>query len=144
MKKYVFLFFLLTGVSYAMEAQVKIGGNPEVDIDSSSILELESTDKGLLIPRLTTTQINAILNPAVGLLVYNLELNLLQINAGTTETPLWASLSVAVGANNTGALVLPLGTDAQRPEAPVTGMLRYNTTSSRFEIYREGHWDLLD
>jgi hypothetical protein len=40
-------------------------------IDSSAILHMSSTTKGLIVPRMTTTQINAISTPANGLLVYN-------------------------------------------------------------------------
>lgn len=38
---------------------------------ASAILELESTTKGLLFPRMTTTQRNAIGTPAAGLVVYD-------------------------------------------------------------------------
>lgn len=39
--------------------------------DSSAILELKSSDKGILIPRMSAAQRMAITNPAVGLLVYD-------------------------------------------------------------------------
>lgn len=39
--------------------------------DASSVLELNASDKGILIPRLSTTQRVAIPNPATGLLVYD-------------------------------------------------------------------------
>jgi hypothetical protein len=39
--------------------------------DNSAILDVSSTDKGLLIPRMTTAQRTAILLPATGLLVYD-------------------------------------------------------------------------
>lgn len=42
------------------------GANP----DASSILDLSSTSKGMLVPRLTLIQRNGILNPATGLLIY--------------------------------------------------------------------------
>ena len=38
---------------------------------ASAILDLVSTTKGILIPRMTTTQRNAITSPATGLLIYN-------------------------------------------------------------------------
>ncbi len=38
--------------------------------NSSSLLEIKSTTKGLLIPRMTQTQRNAIVSPAKGLLIY--------------------------------------------------------------------------
>ncbi len=51
------------------QAQVKIGTNPD-QIQRSSILELESDTRGLLLPRLSDTiAINA-LNPLDGMLIY--------------------------------------------------------------------------
>jgi trimeric autotransporter adhesin len=38
--------------------------------DASSLLEIKSTSKGLLIPRMTLTQRNAIAAPATGLMIY--------------------------------------------------------------------------
>ena len=51
-------------------AQVKVGDNPNT-IDINSVLELESTSKGLLFPRLTTAQMNAMVSPPNGLMIYN-------------------------------------------------------------------------
>jgi len=49
-------------------AQVGIGTtNP----DASSMLDIQSTSKGILIPRMTTTQRTAISNPATGLMVFD-------------------------------------------------------------------------
>jgi hypothetical protein len=39
----------------------------------------------------------------------------------------------------TGGFVLPVGTSGQRPGAPETGMVRYNTQESRVEVY-DGTW----
>ena len=39
----------------------------------------------------------------------------------------------------TGALTLPVGTTAQRPTA-VLGMIRFNTTLARTEIYNGTSW----
>ena len=44
-------------------------------IDSTAQLHMSSTTKGALLPRLTTTQINAITTPANGLLLYNTTIN---------------------------------------------------------------------
>lgn len=49
-------------------AQVKIGDNPKT-VNPSSLLELESTNKGLLLPRLTDT--TSIANPPQGMLMFN-------------------------------------------------------------------------
>src|ERR1700754_5333711 len=61
------LVVLLT--STLASAQLKIGDNP-TSIQKSSILELESTRQGLLLPRLAdTTSINA-LTPPDGMIIY--------------------------------------------------------------------------
>lgn len=52
-------------------AQVKIGGNNKENPHSSSILELQSQDKGFLMPRMNQQQMLAIQNPADALVVYN-------------------------------------------------------------------------
>jgi hypothetical protein len=63
-----FLFILFLLISEASNAQVGIGTtNPEI----SSMLDIQSTDKGFLMPRLTTAERDAISSPATGLLIYN-------------------------------------------------------------------------
>jgi hypothetical protein len=54
----------------------------------SAALEIVSTDSGLLLPRMTTTQRNAIVSPGKGLMIYNLTDNCIQYHNGTT----WLSL----------------------------------------------------
>ena len=59
--------------SYSQQIRKKIGDNPTV-MSSSSVLEVESTNKGVLLPRvaLTSSQdITTITSPQVSLLVYN-------------------------------------------------------------------------
>ncbi|MDR0681797.1 MAG: hypothetical protein LBG15_08130 [Dysgonamonadaceae bacterium] len=143
MKNSILLLFLFTGLVHSTFAQVKIGNNAD-NIKSSSLLELESPDKGLLITRLTTEQINAIQNPATGLLIYNTDLNLLQVNIGTEGTPQWYNIAITHITDNKEAILLPVGTDADRPASPVDGMLRYNTSLSEFEKYENGNWISLE
>jgi hypothetical protein len=70
MKSFLFcLCSLLT--AFSLSAQVKIGDNPLVAAHPSAILELKSTAKGLLIPRLDSLQQAAIASPANGLIVFN-------------------------------------------------------------------------
>ena len=65
------LFFMLL-LPLLGSAQVKVGTNP-MTIDSSAAFEIESTTQGLLPPRMTSAQMNAISNPAIGLMVYCLD-----------------------------------------------------------------------
>lgn len=61
---------LLLGFLPYANAQLKLGTNPN-NINASALLELESTNQGLLLTRLTTTQMNNITTPPAGLLIYN-------------------------------------------------------------------------
>ncbi|RMB56372.1 hypothetical protein EAX61_14920, partial [Dokdonia sinensis] len=89
MKKILLLLFVLS-FGYSAFAQVKVGDNPNT-IDSSSLLELESADRVLVITRVTTVQMNAI-TPLAGALVYNTdEQCLFQYNGAT-----WSSLCVMI------------------------------------------------
>ena len=51
---------------------------------ASTLVEMRSTTKGFLPPRMTTTQKNAIATPATGLMVYDTTLNLISVYNGTT------------------------------------------------------------
>jgi hypothetical protein len=42
--------------------------------------------------------------------------------------------------NSTGAIVVPVGTTAQRPGSPAVGMIRYNTTIPQLECYIGSAW----
>ncbi|MCP9747551.1 hypothetical protein [Lacihabitans sp. CS3-21] len=65
--KLLFLFLFL-GV-YSSIAQENVGIGTKTP-NNSAILDLESADKGLLIPRLTIEKRNNILSPATGLMIY--------------------------------------------------------------------------
>lgn len=82
MKQIKFLAFALFAVAIT-NAQVGIGTTSP---DASAVLELKTSDKGLLIPRLTTTEITAIASPAEGLIVYNVTEKCIQVNVGDAIT----------------------------------------------------------
>jgi hypothetical protein len=60
--------------------------------DNSAMLDVSSTTKGLLLPRMTTTQQNSIALPANGLSIFNTTLNTIMINTGTPASPVWSGL----------------------------------------------------
>ena len=62
--------FVNTTGGTSSDQYVNIGGNRNSQNSPSSILELESTVKGFLPPRMTNAQRAAIASPAVGLIVY--------------------------------------------------------------------------
>ncbi|HOF81939.1 MAG TPA: FISUMP domain-containing protein [Bacteroidales bacterium] len=65
-------FFVIIALftAYSIHAQVSISSDGS-DPDSSAMLDVKSTNLGLLIPRMTSAQRDAITNPAEGLLIFN-------------------------------------------------------------------------
>ncbi|MBU2926612.1 hypothetical protein [Winogradskyella psychrotolerans] len=104
MKSILNLLGVLLICTTASFAQVGIGTeNP----DSSSILDLESTDKGLLLPRLTTGERDLISSPADGLTIYNTTTESLEVYTGsiwkrlTAEEETAPSLTMYTGSAGT-------------------------------------------
>lgn len=90
MKKSYLLAGVIVLAANSGFAQVKVGasGSP----DASAMLEVTSgtaNNKGLLMPRMTTAQRNAIASPATGLMIYNTTTNEAQVNTGTPAAPTW-------------------------------------------------------
>ena len=56
-----------------------------------------------------------------------------------------AANGVAITADaTTGAAQMSVGTTAQRPASPVTGQLRFNTTTVKLEYYNGSAWKATD
>lgn len=75
---YFFLSFFLT-IPLAF-SQIGVG---TISPDSSAILDVESTKKGFLLPRLTFTQRESIDSPAEGLMIYNKTVNCIETYTGS-------------------------------------------------------------
>ena len=69
---------------------VGIGANTFTP-DNSALLELKSTSAGLLIPRMTTAERDAISSPAQSLMIYNLTTKCLEIFEDNTWQAIWCS-----------------------------------------------------
>ncbi len=72
-----FLIIILLGVISSTSLRAQVGINILYP-DTSAILHLESTDRGLLFPRMTTAQRDAIVQPKAGLMIYNHQDSLMQ------------------------------------------------------------------
>ncbi|HHL57646.1 MAG TPA: cell wall anchor protein, partial [Bacteroidetes bacterium] len=87
------IFTILTTVAlltvFSLNAQVAIntdGSSP----DGSAMLHIKSTTGGILIPKMTLTQRNAISSPATGLLIWQTDNTPgFYYNAGTPASPNW-------------------------------------------------------
>lgn len=74
----------LTGNVQLGQGSFVMGNAPLAD--STAIIELRSTTKGFLPPRMTTTQRNAITAPAEGLTIYNITTKFLEVYDGSGWT----------------------------------------------------------
>ncbi|MEZ4965120.1 MAG: tail fiber domain-containing protein [Saprospiraceae bacterium] len=63
-------FLFLFALSAPLAAQVAINQDNSTP-DPSAMLEVKSSERGLLIPRMTSAERDAIANPAAGLIIYN-------------------------------------------------------------------------
>ena len=70
-------------------AQTTIGG---LTPDNSAMLDVQSTSKGVLFPRLTTTQRDAIAPAATGLMIFNTTTGCLEINLGSPTNRAWTEI----------------------------------------------------
>ncbi len=74
MKHFILIISLALIFIIRTNGQVAINTNG-ADPDSTAILDISSSDKGLLIPRMSADDRNAILNPATGLMVFDTSTN---------------------------------------------------------------------
>jgi hypothetical protein len=94
------------GSSNAFTERMRIKGNGNVGIGTptpaaSAQLDVSSTTKGFLPPRMDSTQRNAIVSPATGLTIYNTNINAFQVYNGTK----WYSTVHFIGENYGGGIV---------------------------------------
>ena len=69
---YKFYFTLPLFLLCSFEASAQVGINTDnADPDASAMLDIKSSEKGVLIPRMTSVQRNMISNAAIGLLVFD-------------------------------------------------------------------------
>ena len=85
-KQFFVFLILFPGIGNAQNGL----GTPNPDL--SSILDLVSSSKGLLPPRMTTQQRDLIVNPATGLIIFNTTTNVLEHNSGTAVLVKWDSI----------------------------------------------------
>jgi trimeric autotransporter adhesin len=104
MKKiYYILTFLLCVHVQTANAQMGVNSTGALPA-TSAMLDVSSTTKGFLMPRLTTTQRSAITSPATGLMIFNTTINEMEIyqsgvwrTASRLNVPLLMTGSTAIG-----------------------------------------------
>jgi hypothetical protein len=88
MKKLLLIILAITLISRASISQVAINTDGSMP-DSSAMLDVKSTSKGILVPRMTAAQRDAIYKPATGLLIFCTDDNFYYSNNGTVVAPAW-------------------------------------------------------
>ena len=104
MRKIFLLLAVLCLYATCSHAQVAINQNG-APADASAVLDLQSTEKGLLIPRLSSLDRVAITMPATGLLIYNSSDNLFQYYNGVE----W--VDIGSGGANVGDCIIDTDED---------------------------------
>lgn len=107
LKRRLPLLIVLLAASVISQAQLKIGDNP-TSIQKSSILELESTRQGLLLPRLTDTAAINALTPPDGMIIYLTSDNSLRLRSNGS----WKKIADLAAATSNWSLTGNSGTDS--------------------------------
>lgn len=124
--RFYLLPLLICANILTINAQTVIGGNTP---DPSAMLDVQSTSKGILIPRMTTAERNAIATPATGLMIFNTETSCWQINLGVSGNPAWQNIICngaistldCAGATLTGSLLPNTAANDVSVSVPYTG-----------------------
>jgi hypothetical protein len=107
-KRIITLTVLALAFSNTLFSQVGIG---TITPDPSAELDVTSTSKGFLLPRMTTTQRNAISSPAAGLVIYNTTTSKAEVNVGSSVAPIWQATSGALPTGTSGQTLRHDGTN---------------------------------
>ena len=98
MKK-IILFVVIISLVNKISAQGVAINQTNTSADVSAMLDISSTSKGLLIPRMRTTERTAIASPARGLIVYDTDIQSFWYYNGT----IWQEIL------NSGSSITPIG-----------------------------------
>ena len=99
MKKTFAFIALLLMLNFYAKAQSLAVNTDGSAADVSALLDIKSTSKGLLIPRMTLAQKNVVSLPATGLLVYQTDgTKGLYVNNGTPAAPNWQLVTASSNA----------------------------------------------
>ena len=133
--------------------------------NSSAMLDVKSSTKGVLISRMKTASRDAIKSPANGLLIYNISTNEFNYYNGTEWTVILSNfVTFTTGSNSSagGTAINTVGLPASNSamldvsddnrgvlfprtttgsiSSPVTGLIIYNTATEKFNYYDGSTW----
>jgi uncharacterized protein (TIGR02145 family) len=167
--------FIAVVFAFTMQLQAQVAVNTDgTQPDNSAMLDVKSTSKGILVPRMTAAQRNDIISPAKGLIIYCTTDNHFYFNQGKPTDPIWVMLSsewiesgstiyynggsVGIGETSPAAsaildisssskgIVPPRMTKSQRDaiSTPVAGLVIFNATTNVLNIFNGTYWSTLD
>ena len=135
MKQLIYFLFAISFLNVANSQNVAINTDGSV-ANSSAMLDIKSTSKGMLVPRMTTVQRAAIISPATGLLVYDTDANSFWFYNGNA----WVNLTGSSGGGS-GVNWKLSGNNGTNPSSDFIGTT--DNQSLRFKVNNE-HYGLLD
>jgi hypothetical protein len=130
MKKIFFTISAVILFSVALLAQVAINTDNSVP-DNSAMLDIKSSDKGILIPRMTQAQRNAIASPAPGLMIFQTDNSPgFYFNSGTSVSPAWVVTGTGSFWGTTGNNGISASTNFIGTTGNVPLIIKVNNVSS--------------
>ena len=122
-----FFFAVLYFLTLGAYSQVGVG---TVTPDPSSVLDVQSSSHGVLVPRLSNANRSNIVSPAQGLIIFNTDTKSLQNNIGTPAAPIWGVYGLS---NSTKYSNTDTTTDLSGTNVPIFGNLNWNDNTSLFQ-----------
>lgn len=156
----LFILIIFGQNNYGQSAQTTPSGtlianhSPGTTMPSSAILEMRSNNKGMLPPRMTTAQVNAIATPATGLMVYDTDAKCLKTYNGSVWecldsnppaalTPLSSSFAQKVNGNaeNYGYGIVSDATGNIYSIGDFSNTITVGRGTNTVTLTSQGNWD---
>lgn len=141
MKALLLICLLAIGISIQAQVAVNTDGSAP---DNSAMLDVKSTTRGLLAPRMTLAQRNAIVTPATGLVIFQTNGTPgYYYNSGTPAVPVWAMVGSNAGqwlTNGTSIYYnlgnVGIGTDTPLEKLHVDGNIYLSNSNTGFPFVK--------
>jgi len=156
-KNILFIITFLFYVTASAQNNISISDDATYNADASAMLDVFSTTKGMLVPRMTTSQRESITNPATGLLVFDTDFSSFFFyensnwqNLSNSSESLWSQNSstgdiyfntsdknVGIGTNNPVSKLAVVANSGANPDDPLFE-IKDESGNSIFSVTSEG------